>query len=274
VGDRPVLTAADVSDSNADFVADPFLVRDASRWLMFFEVLEAKSRLGVIGLASSEDGLKWRYERIVLREHFHLSYPYVFTWNGAFHMIPETGAAAAVRLYRAAPFPSRWEFVAELLPGRYWDASIVYWQGSWWLFALDEQASLTLHYADGPLGPWVQHPRSPVVKNSLNISRPGGRLIVHEGKLVRYTQDGEPTYGSSLRAFQIDGLSKTAFSEHEVVGGPVLAASGRGWRATGMHHADVQRLGEGGWLAAVDGNRARLVLNWRAGARRMLNGIL
>jgi hypothetical protein len=274
IGDRPVLTASDIGDLKARFVADPFMVRAAARWYMFFEALEEKSRRGVIGLATSKDGVAWRYQRIVLTEPFHLSYPYVFDWNGVFHMIPETGDAAAVRLYRAEEFPERWVFVGELLAGRYWDASIVHWEGLWWLFALDEQASLTLHYATEPIGPWVRHPRSPVVRNSLDMSRPGGRLIDHEGKLVRYAQDGEPTYGSRLRAFQIDRLTKTDFAEHEVPGSPVLAASGRAWHATGMHHADVHLLGDGRWIACVDGNRAHRILNWRAGVRRILKALM
>ena len=39
---------------------------------------------------------------IVLAEPFHLSYPYVFEWQGSHYMIPESGAAKSVRLYRAS----------------------------------------------------------------------------------------------------------------------------------------------------------------------------
>jgi hypothetical protein len=270
IGAAPVLRASDIGDVDAEFVADPFMVRHGPDWYMFFEILESRSRRGVIGLASSPDGIAWQYERIVLREAFHLSYPYVFEWDGNFYMIPESGYASSVRLYRAAEFPFRWEFVRELIAGTYWDASIIGWQGLWWLFALDDHASLTLHFAPEPQGPWSVHPQSPVVYHNRNISRPGGRLIVHDGRIVRYTQDGEPNYGSALRAFQIEELTVAAFREHEFAGSPVLAASGRGWNASGMHHADVHELGDGSYIACVDGNRQRLVLNWRAGARRML----
>lgn len=274
VGAGPVLKAADVGDVDAQFVADPFIVRDGACWYMFFEVLESESRLGVIGVASSENGFSWRYERIVLRELFHLSYPYVFGWNGSFYMIPESGQASAVRLYRAVEFPTRWQFVCELLSGKYWDASIVYRDGLWWLFALNDQVSLTLHYAAELHGPWTQHPRSPIVKNSVSSARPGGRLINYEDKIIRYAQDGEPTYGSRLRVFQLDELTTTEFKEHEVAGSPVLAASGHGWNATGMHHADVHQLDDGSWIAGVDGNRQRLDFNWRAGARRILSALM
>jgi hypothetical protein len=271
VGERPVLQAADISDVAVRFVADPFIVRVAAGWYLFFEALESASRRGVIGLASSENGYSWRYEQIVLREPFHLSYPYVFEWNGSYYMIPESGAESAVRLYRAVEFPGRWQFVCELLSGSYWDTSIIYRDGMWWLFSLDDKLSLSLHFAADLQGPWIPHPQSPVVQNNINSARPGGRLIAYQGKIIRYAQDGEPTYGSSLRAFQVDMLTTTSYREHEVAASPVLAASGRGWNRTGMHHADVHELGEGSWLAAVDGNKQRLRFNWRAGVRSILN---
>jgi hypothetical protein len=75
---NPVLTAKDITDVPADFVADPFMLHENGTWYMFFEVMNARDRKGDIGLATSVDGLKWTYQQIVLSESFHLSYPYVF----------------------------------------------------------------------------------------------------------------------------------------------------------------------------------------------------
>ena len=94
---NPVLSARDVSDADAIFVADPFMVNDGGAWYMFFEVLLAGSEKGEIGWAMSDDGLAWSYQQIVLKEPFHLSYPYVFSigdeyywWNreGMHHVDP------------------------------------------------------------------------------------------------------------------------------------------------------------------------------------------
>src|SRR5689334_17430674 len=76
---NPVLTAANVTDIPAAFVADPFMLRNH----MFFEVLRNDRPIGEIGLATSDDGFAWTYKQIVLREDFHLSYPYVFEWENA-----------------------------------------------------------------------------------------------------------------------------------------------------------------------------------------------
>ncbi|GAH50708.1 unnamed protein product, partial [marine sediment metagenome] len=75
---NPVLTAADVTDVRASFVADPFMILSGGVWHMFFEVMDAQRRLGVIGLATSDDARRWTYQRVVLAEPFHLSYPHVF----------------------------------------------------------------------------------------------------------------------------------------------------------------------------------------------------
>jgi hypothetical protein len=112
---NPVLTAADVTDLKATFVADPFMLRVADAWHMFFEVMDAVTRRGVVGHATSVDALAWTYRGCVLAEPFHLSYPHVFEWEGAFYMVPESKKAGEVRLYRATDFPTGWRHEATLL---------------------------------------------------------------------------------------------------------------------------------------------------------------
>jgi hypothetical protein len=98
---NPVLTRKSVTDVRAAFVADPFMVRTSEGWYMFFEVMPASGYIGNIGLARSDDGKDWKYERIVLDEPFHLSYPYVFSWQNSYYMIPDVYGANAIRLYQA-----------------------------------------------------------------------------------------------------------------------------------------------------------------------------
>ena len=61
VGDitNPVLTAEDVSDMAAQYVADPFIIREHGSWYMFFEVLGRSPKKGVISFAVSDDGISW-----------------------------------------------------------------------------------------------------------------------------------------------------------------------------------------------------------------------
>ena len=251
----PVLTAKDVLDIPARFVADPFLLRVDDSWHLFFEILNDSNNQGDIGYATSENGLNWTYQQIVLDEPYHLSYPYVFEWQGDYYMVPETYQENSIRLYRAVSFPTEWKFVTTLVTGLpYVDASPFYYNGIWWMFsATTSNDTLHLYYANELTGPWVEHLSSPVVVGNRNIARPGGRVLQFNGRLLRITQDGFPTYGNQVRAFEITTLSKSDYAEFEVPESPLLSATGSGWNADGMHHIDGLRLPSGRWLAAVDG---------------------
>jgi hypothetical protein len=252
---NPVISAADVTDVPARFVADPFMVKVDGLWHMFFEVLNNASNKGDIGRATSKDGLAWKYERIVLQESFHLSYPYVFQWKDDFYMIPETLGGEAVRLYRAARFPDEWVLVKDLVPGKHADPSIFYHDKKWWLFTCPtphQHDTLNLYSADSPDGNWIKHPSSPIISGNKSIARPGGRVLDFDGRLLRFTQDCVPTYGKQVRAFEITELTATIYKEHEVAESPVLVPDGSAWNASGMHHVDPHRV-DGKWLACVDG---------------------
>jgi hypothetical protein len=255
---NPVLSADNVTGVEAEFVADPFLLREGSRWHLFVEVMNRKTGRGAIGLATSDDGFAWAWRRIVLDEPFHLSYPCVFRADNAIYMTPETLGADAIRLYRAEPFPDKWVFVATLVKGKFADPTVFEHGRRWWVFASSNyNATLHLFGAERVTGPWTEHPKSPVVKGDPHTARPGGRVTVVDGHPVRFAQDDKPDYGVKVRAFEIMKLTTTEYEEREVAGGPVLEASGRGWNASGMHQFDPERLDDGRWIAAVDGFRHR-----------------
>lgn len=250
---QPVLTARDVTDVRAHTVADPFLIRRDGRWYLFFEVLNGSVDRGEIAYATSDTGLSWTYGAVVLREPFHLSYPHILAWRDEIYMIPETRQAESVRLYRAEEFPRRWKCIATLLRGRYADTTVVRHRERWWLFAQRGLDELRLFSNANLTGEWQEHVASPLWPGNRRRTRPGGRIIVHDGRLLRFAQDGWPSYGSRLLAFEIDRLDEQTYAEHEVAESPLLRASGSGWNAVGMHHLDAVQRDDGSWLAAVDG---------------------
>lgn len=253
---NPVLSSSDVSDVPAEFVADPFMLKADGLWYMFFEVMNSESEKGEIGLAISSNGLSWKYQQIVLNESFHLSYPYVFDWQGEHYMIPETLEPGAVCLYKADPFPSEWSLVTTLIERECADPSIFYFRDRWWLFACTtpyKHDTLRLYFSDDLSGPWVEHPRSPIVEGNRRIARPGGRVLVFDDRVVRFAQDCYPMYGSRVRAFEISSLTPADYVEKEVLESPILKGSGNGWNRTGMHTVDLHSTHEGRWIACVDG---------------------
>jgi hypothetical protein len=255
---NPVLTYRDVSDAPAAFVADPFMLRAGGTWHMFFEVFNRASNKGEIALATSPDGFAWEYRRRVLAEPFHLSYPYVFDWQGKFYMIPETLFPKSIQLYEALSFPDEWVAVGALIEGEFADPSVVYFERRWWLFACPDPLRnniLRLFFADDLSGPWTEHPRSPIIQDNEHLARPAGRVLVLGHRLIRYTQDCSPMYGTQVRACEIIELTTTAYREAESAESPVIMAQGSGWNEVGMHHLDAHQMSNGSWIACVDGMR-------------------
>jgi len=251
---NPVLTGKDVVDIDASFVADPFMVFKNGKYFMFFEVLNRETDQGDIGYAESTDGMHWKYKKIIIDEKFHLSYPYIFEWNDDYYLIPETYQDLSVRLYKAVLFPDKWEYVGNLLNGyRYVDPSIFRYNDKWWLFVTTPHSDvLNLYYSSDLLGNWKPHPMNPIVKFDKNIARPGGRVIIHNGRLYRFTQDDDPNYGIQVFAFEITELSEKSYGEKIVSEKPVVNMTGKGWNAAGMHHVDLHKIGDK-WMAVVDG---------------------
>ena len=53
----------------------------------------------------------------VIEEPYHLSYPFLFEFEGELYMIPEKARATRVDLYRCVAFPYQWELVKTLIEG-------------------------------------------------------------------------------------------------------------------------------------------------------------
>lgn len=256
-GANPVLASAGVTDVEAEFVADPFMILNRRSWYLFFEVLRRDTQRGEIGVAVSSDLLTWNYHKIVLRETFHLSYPYVFEWEGSNFMIPETLGADEVRLYKSHAFPSDWRLVCPIIPGSYADPTIFRHGNRFWMFACDtpyEHRSLRLYSAPRLEGPWEEHPDSPVVENDASAARPAGRVIAFQGRLLRFAQDCSRQYGELVRVFEITHLSRKSYQERMVSPFPIIGPGGLGnWRTSRMHHIDAHLISTGNWVASVDG---------------------
>jgi hypothetical protein len=179
-------------------------------------------------------------------------------------MIPETSEASSIRLYKAAKFPSQWFFVGTLLEGGvYLDSSIFRHDNKWWLFTETNPEhkydTLRLYYAENLLGPWIEHPNSPIVMGNPKIARPGGRIFYYNGRIIRNAQDDATSYGKLVRAFEIIELTTSTYREAELSEGPILESSGRGWNARRMHNIDVHQWDSNKYIACVDGYGEKLV---------------
>ena len=232
------------------FWADPFPVFANGRHHIFVEELPFSTNIGHISvLELDQKGALQGSTRVLVKEH-HLSYPFIFEWQGQHFMIPETGANRSIEMYRARTFPYEWELETVLMEGVYAvDATLVDVNGSWWMFAnmavegavnTDE---LHIFQAPSPFGPWRAHRRNPV-KSDGRCARPAGKLFYWNGDLYRPSQDCSGRYGSAVVINQVVRLNECEYREMAVSRiepkwAPHLLATHTLNSAPGMTVADV-----------------------------------
>lgn len=202
--------------------ADPFPVRHGNAYYIFHEEEPFSTRRGTIALTVVDDQGEVAPTVPVLHQDCHLSYPFVFHWDGDFFMIPETAARQRVELYRCVSFPMHWRLERVLLSGvRALDPTPAFLFGRWWLFAnvpaygAGTWDELHAFYADSPVGPWAPHRNNPV-KSDARSARPAGRIFESQGQFYRPAQDCSRRYGYAVSVNRVLRLDPDTYEEVEV----------------------------------------------------------
>jgi hypothetical protein len=134
-------------------------------------------------------------------------------------MIPESGAARGVYLYRAVTFPLSWKREACLIAdSQLYDASLIYHGGVRWMFASarDWKSSswdvLKLFTSGDLTSGWKPHRFNPAVIDA-SSSRPAGAPFEWCGDQLRPAQDCTDGYGGAISLCRIDKLDHSAFQQ-------------------------------------------------------------
>ena len=204
------------------FWADPFPIERDGRHFVFIEELPFATNKGHISVMEVWPNGKWTKPVKVLERDYHLSYPFLFEWQGTLFMLPETGENRTVEVYRCHRFPDDWRLEAVLLEEICSaDATIFPIDDQWWMFVTIGQEGterydeLHLFHADQPFGQWTPHPLNPV-KSDVFSARPAGQLFAWQGALYRPAQVSAPLYGSAISLNKIERIDSEHFVEREV----------------------------------------------------------
>ena len=200
---------------------DPFLADVDGRHLVFFEDYALTDRKGRISYCEiGPDGTS--EPEVALEADYHLSYPFVFRWNGETYMLPETSANRTIELYRADEYPRKWVLEGTLMEDVVAvDSTLLEHKGLYWMFtnipAPGARLADELHvfWSDSPLGEWTPHPSNPVVSDA-RCARPAGALLSENGRIVRPAQDCSGAYGSAVVFREIEELSAESYRERDV----------------------------------------------------------
>lgn len=200
------------------FIADPFPATIDGQTYIFVEELSYDDWQGRISYIEYPDGFENGTLEPALEEPFHLSYPYIFEFDGDTYAIPETYEANEIRLYRVDG-PADWTLEQTLVSDvAAVDPTVVEYDGRWWLFFTTRAYSGTnLHvwHAPEPTGSWEPHATNPV-KSDVRSARPGGTPYVDDGVLYRPAQDCRTPSEKRVVINRVADLTPEQFAEETV----------------------------------------------------------
>lgn len=186
------------------FLADPFGLWRDNKLYLFVEAYDYRTRHGHIEVYIFNESLELLDQRAVLKEPWHLSFPYVFEDGGEIWMLPEGYKSGQLSLYRAVDFPWRWERVEEFVfPAAAIDASLYRNDQGYWIFYTPptpkpaRTSALMLAHADTLLGHWHNISQQPIHVDR-HGARMGGTPFEKDGRLILPTQDCSDSYGGAL----------------------------------------------------------------------------
>ena len=201
--------------------ADPFPMAWQGRYFIVFEDYAFRSGIGVLSaIELDRNGDTVGPLMPVLDRPYHLSYPFLFSWQNDIYMLPETRANHRLEIYRAQRFPRQWELAHVPMDAvSMADATLAAIGNRWWLFAgvregqeRSNNDNLYLYYADSPLGRWQPHRQNPVISDA-HCARPAGGLMQIGDEWYRPSQDGVLQYGRCININRITRIDTTTFKE-------------------------------------------------------------
>jgi hypothetical protein len=220
------------------FHADPFVVTYRGRTCIFAEdYVFATGKAHVSAFELTDAGAVEL--GIALQEPHHISFPYIFQFEGRLFMCPESRAAGEIRIYECVDFPLQWRLRKVAMRAVAADTMIFFRDGLWWMLANishvephDCGSELHVFWATTPLtDEWQPHECNPVISDPMR-ARNGG-LLVDDEELVRVAQSRRfGVYGNAARLFRITRLTPQEYAEEPVSGITPEFAAG----IHGSHH--------------------------------------
>jgi hypothetical protein len=240
---RQLLTseAAVLTPPKGRFFADPFVYTYRGHPYIFFEDYYFKERKGKISVATHNDG-KFEFLGTVLDLPYHLSFPYIFEYNGTTYMVPETCGNGTIELWRCVEFPLKWELDTTLMSNVSAVDTIVFPHGGyWWLLTNIDRTGGQNHcdelfafFADSPTSSdWRPHALNPIIRSPIK-ARNAGIVMEPGGDVIRCAQtQGFCHYGKGVSLNRIRTLSPDTYEEAD---GPIHYASFLRKPVASMHH--------------------------------------
>ena len=214
-----------IANPTGKYFADPFVIRHNGRTICFVEEFRYEEGYGCISAIELYEDDGYEILGSVIREDFHMSFPFVFEFEKRLYMVPETEAAGQLRLYVCDSFPMKWRYVKPCIDDlAAVDPLVFEYDGLWWLLCgipieagNERDVALHVFFSSSPLDSrWEAHPLNPVLVDNCN-ARNGG-MLDGDGELpIRVRQNqGFNRYGTGFSLARIFHLSPSTYEEREI----------------------------------------------------------
>ncbi len=203
------------------FWADPHVIRENDHFYIFIEEYAYKNGKGHISVIEMDGDGNLKDPVRVLEKDYHLSYPFVFEYDGKYFMVPESQQNRTIDLYECIEFPWKWKFRMNLMENiNAVDTTLFKLHGKWWLFtAMAEnegsfpQVELFLFFSNELFTrEWKPHPLNPIISD-VKRARPAGGILALNDKIFRPSQDCSKIYGHGFDLNEVLVLSENEYLE-------------------------------------------------------------
>lgn len=224
-----------VDNTKEYWFADPLLFSDKGKTWLFVEAFNKEAKKGEIGYFEIIDG-KAVHFKIIINTPTHMSYPFVFKHNDVYYMIPETGAAHHIALYKAKAFPNQWELDTILLDNCvYRDSTIISeGNGRYKVLSYKQEGTNRFNLKNTFTVFQLDINTKKLTKVSeffdkTQLNRPAGPCFEDGGGVFRVSQKCNRAYGEAMLVYEVnkDGLYKNDRVVNKFEGNRILLPTGQ-----------------------------------------------
>ncbi|TVZ25563.1 hypothetical protein JM83_0488 [Gillisia sp. Hel_I_86] len=234
---------------NTRFLADPFVIMENQEYYIFFEH-QAEGNAN-IGLLKSQNGQEFEYLGEVLDEDFHLSFPQVFKYNGAFYMLPETKQAGHVLLYKAENFPNNWKLYDTLIKNvALQDPAILISDSLYLISGRSENLTQYVYTSASLNGKWKKDKRFTLRKG--DETRAAGNFFNIEGRWYIPFQKNNNGYGSGVSLYELN-ITGRNIKFKRIIKSYLTKSDKIKLFNKGMHHFSITKLDKD-YFSVFDGD--------------------
>mgnify|MGYP001438906430 CR=1 FL=1 len=202
------------------FIADPFLFKKNGNNYLFVEDFSFVKNIGVISCYELNNK-NCNFLGQVIKEKFHLSFPFIFEFENQIYMCPETHEQKEIRLYHCLDFPKKWEYKMTLIKNILAVDTLIFAKNDiWWMLTNTSKTDtkdfceLSIFYSKkGPLtDKWIAHKSNPIYVDPC-LARNGG-ILFKKNKIYRVNQkNGFNFYGKEFDINEILTINVDTYNE-------------------------------------------------------------